>query len=94
MIHGDPESLAGWGLAAEAVARSDAQLRVLPLRTRLGCDGEPPTSLAMLRGWFDEARDDLAREEEDARHVAVHGAVESAEPTPEGAPQASPDAGV
>jgi hypothetical protein len=50
VIHGDPESLAGWGLALESVEPPDEVLR-----TALGCLDQPTTTMQMVEAWFAEA---------------------------------------
>lgn len=52
IVHGDPESLAGWGFAVENLQPLDGSLR-----SRLGCsDAHDSTSDARVRGYFREAR--------------------------------------
>jgi hypothetical protein len=50
VIHGDPESLAGWGLAVERLEPADAALRA-----RLGCDEEEVTPCAQVTQWLQRA---------------------------------------
>jgi len=50
VIHGDPELLAGWRFALEAMEPADAALR-----RSLGCEREPTTPLTMVERWFREA---------------------------------------
>jgi hypothetical protein len=49
IVHGDPESLAGWGLALEAMEPGDAAVR-----ERTGWHGKPTTS-AQVGEWFRRA---------------------------------------
>lgn len=52
IIHGDPESLAGWGFAVENLHPLDSQLR-----SRLGCgDGHEATSESQVQGHFRKAQ--------------------------------------
>lgn len=52
VIHGDPESLAGWGFAVENLYPLDRDLR-----SRLGCtDGDAATTEAQVYGYFREAQ--------------------------------------
>ena len=50
VIHGDPELLAGWRFALEAMEPADAALR-----RSLNCEGEPTTPLPLIERWFREA---------------------------------------
>lgn len=54
ILHGDPESLAGWGLAAEAMPPVDEELH-----RSLGCSDEVVTERQRLLDWFREARVDV-----------------------------------
>ncbi len=49
IVHGDPESLAGWGLALEAMEPGDPVLR-----RQLGWSGQPTTP-TMVREWLERA---------------------------------------
>jgi hypothetical protein len=49
VVHGDPESLAGWGLALEALEPGDAEVR-----RRVGWRGTPTTP-AMVADWLRQA---------------------------------------
>ncbi|HZD69887.1 MAG TPA: hypothetical protein VFA45_13560 [Actinomycetes bacterium] len=49
MLHGDPEGLAGWGLALEAMEPGDAAVR-----QQRGWHGQP-TTLAQVEDWFRRA---------------------------------------
>jgi hypothetical protein len=49
IVHGDPESLAGWGLALEAMEPGDPVLR-----RRLGWRGQPTTP-TVVREWLERA---------------------------------------
>lgn len=53
VVHGDPESLSGWGLALEAVEPGDTTLR-----EQLNWAGEPTTP-AIVADWFRRARVDV-----------------------------------
>lgn len=50
ILHGDPTSLAGWGLAAEALPPADHALHAA-----LGCDEAAMTSYDRLADWFQRA---------------------------------------
>ena len=50
IVHGDPESLAGWRLALEAMEPGDQEVR-----RRVGWRGQP-TTIAELLDWFDRAK--------------------------------------
>lgn len=50
VIHGDPENLAGWRLALEAVEPTDPQVRA-----HTGWHGDPTTE-ATVANWFDRAQ--------------------------------------
>jgi len=54
IVHGDPESLAGWGLAAESLPPRDQCLH-----EALGCDELSLTDPARLAHWFREANVDV-----------------------------------
>ena len=50
VVHGDPDSLAGWGLAVERQEPLD-----VPLRTQLGCGEAEVTPRARVLEWFRDA---------------------------------------
>jgi hypothetical protein len=50
VVHGDPESLAGWGLAVECMEPLDTALRA-----QLSCRGEDITSAAQVAEWLRRA---------------------------------------
>jgi hypothetical protein len=53
IVHGDPESISGWGLALEAMEPADAAVR-----GEVGWRGAP-TTLARVADWFDRAGVDV-----------------------------------
>ncbi len=55
VVHGDPESLAGWALGVEYMHPPDG-----PLRTAIGCPADAPTTPpAQVRAWLAAAGVDL-----------------------------------
>jgi hypothetical protein len=51
VIHGDPEELAGWRFALEAMEPADTKLR-----RAVGCESWPTTPVRQIENWFREAQ--------------------------------------